>query len=122
MNLTNNSNEAVVREALTAGELLTPDEALIAGISERIRLGNGIQWHPKLIDPSNPEWTDRRLLSDLSNFNSRIRERAIQFLSERYRHDNNSLNESTWKILQSLQDDSRPWVRQSSRKTVYRID
>ncbi len=119
--LLDDPNGVVVREALTAAELLTPDEALIAGISERIRLGNGIQWHPKFIDPSNPEWTDRRLLSDLSDFNSRVRERAIRVLSHRNYGEKKTLSENTLKTLQTLQDDSRPWVRQAARRTVYLI-
>ena len=111
------SDTEVLREAAVAAESLTPDDALIQCLSERIELGYGIPSLLGSIGQSVPEWTDERLLRDLGDFDSRIRERAVQVLTCR-ETENTELAAGTLQTLTAMQDSPQPWLRHAARRTI----
>ncbi len=64
------------------------------------------------------DWTDARMIADLADFDSGVRERAGIVLA--YRDD--KLKPETRQTVEALRKDSRPWVRQASLHALYHIE
>ncbi|HQX51026.1 MAG TPA: HEAT repeat domain-containing protein [Planctomycetaceae bacterium] len=117
IDLFNQSDPDVLWEAEVAAESLTPDGALIKCLSERIQLGYRIPALLGSIGQNVPEWTDERLLRDLGDFDSRIRERAVRVLCCR-KTDKTHLDPAILQTLTAMQDSPHPWLRQAARRTM----
>jgi HEAT repeat protein len=74
------------------------------------------------IAKTRDDWTDLRMLAELSNFDSGIRERAGIVLAYRHDEQGHELNPQTRQAIEQLRKDPRPWVRQASLHALYHIE
>ena len=81
------------------------------------------------LSQGRPEWTDKRMITDLADNDSSVRERAGIVLAYRWQKVDSALAPEEARRLKEIRDqverlrkDARPWVRQASLHALYHIE